>query len=405
MDQKTIELAIEKAAEYIAAHPLPADVVSVPLDQKLVAEHIDHTLLKPDATPAQITVLCEEARRHGFKVNTLCSQLSQSLIFVQSCCVNSYHIPLVTSLLSGSSSITCAVVGFPLGACTTSTKAFETTEAIKAGAKEIDMVINVGILKSGDLVGLYDDISSVVSAAADIPVKVIIETSLLTREQNISASVIAALAGAAYVKTSTGFNGGGATVEDVELMYQAVAFKKGAVKVKASGGIRSFEYGQSQPITFFCLTTLQNRHLNVARWSRQARDVVWCFNRHWCGYSGRCILMWPVSPQLCIVQQCIVTWSPVCLRQTCQVKATTINSKSLTRERSTGPHLGKVHKVVLFLALHCCGKINSVPNRDSSTLPHLRRCRSGSVRVPILWHLPSKQSYPPQRRQPSAAHH
>jgi len=103
------------------------------------------------------------------------------------------------------------------------------------------MVVNVGLLKSGDLVGFYKDISSVISAAADIPVKVIIETSLLTKEQKISASVIAALAGAAYVKTSTGFNGGGATVEDVELMYQAVFFKKGAVKVKASGGVRSFE--------------------------------------------------------------------------------------------------------------------------------------------------------------------
>ena len=108
------------------------------------------------------------------------------------------------------------------------------------------MVINIGLLKSGDLVGLYNDISSVVSAAAGVPVKVIVETSLLTKEQKISASVVAALAGAAYVKTSTGFNGGGATVEDVELMYQTVAFKKGTVKVKASGGVRSFEYAQLQ---------------------------------------------------------------------------------------------------------------------------------------------------------------
>ncbi|KAF9778701.1 deoxyribose-phosphate aldolase [Thelephora terrestris] len=225
MDITTIELTIEKATGYIEAYQLPTDVASVPLDHKLVAEHVDHTLLKPDATPAQITVLCEEAKKHGFK----------------SCCVSSYHIPLVASLLSGSSSIPCAVVGFPLGACTTSTKAFETTEAIKSGAKEIDMVINIGVLKSGDLVEVYNDIHTVVSVAADVPVKVIIETWLLTREEKISASVIAALAGAAYVKTSTGFNGGGATVEDVELMYQAVAFRKGAVKVKASGGVRSFE--------------------------------------------------------------------------------------------------------------------------------------------------------------------
>lgn len=306
MDTKSIELAIGKAAEYIEAHPLPTDVATVPLDQKLVAEHIDHTLLKPEATPAQITVLCEEAKKYGFKVHMLCSPPNRSFIPIQSCCVNSYHIPLVTSLLSGSSSFPCAVVGFPLGACTTSTKVFETTEAIKAGAKEIDMVINVGLLKLGDLVGVYNDIFSVVSAALDIPVKVIIETSLLTKEQKISASVIAALADAAYVKTSTGFNGGGATVEDVELMYQAVAFKKGAVKVKASGGVRSLEYGQFQPFACFGLTTPQDRHLHVARWSQQTRDIVWCFNRHWRRYSSRGILKWPVTPPFCIIQQCII---------------------------------------------------------------------------------------------------
>ena len=304
MDSKTLEVAIGEATEYIVAHPLPTDVVSVPLDHKLVAEHIDHTLLKPDATPAQITVLCEEAKKHSFKVNLPRSPPTQSFILIQSCCVNSCHIPLVTSLLSGSSSIPCAVVGFPLGACTTSTKAFETTEAIKAGAKEIDMVINIGLLKSGDLVGLYDDISLVVSTASNIPVKVIVETSLLTKQEKISASVIAALAGATYVKTSTGFNGGGATVEDVELMYQAVAFKKGAVKVKASGGVRSLEYGQFQVLAFFSLTTPQGRCLDVASWSQQTRDVVRCFNRCWCRYSSWCILKWPVSPPFCIVQQC-----------------------------------------------------------------------------------------------------
>jgi len=296
MDSKSLELAIEKATEYIVAHPLPTDVVSVPLDQKLVAEHIDHTLLKPDATPAQITVLCEEAKKHGFKVNLLRSSQIHLFILIQSCCVNSFHIPLVASLLSGSSSIPCAVVGFPLGACTTSTKAFETTEAIKAGAKEIDMVINVGLLKSGDLVGLFHDISSVVSAAADIPVKVIIETSLLTKGEKISASVIAALAGATYVKTSTGFNGGGATVEDVELMYQAVAFKKGTVKVKASGGVRSLEYDQFQVFACFNLTIPQGRRLHVASWSRQARDVVRRFNYRRRRYSSWCVLKRPVSP-------------------------------------------------------------------------------------------------------------
>ena len=323
MDAKSLELAIEKATEYIVAHPLATNVASVPFDQKLVAEHIDHTLLKPDATPAQVAVLCEEAKKHGFKVILIRSSPIQSFIITQSCCVNSSHIPLVTSLLSGSSSIPCAVVGFPLGACTTSTKAFETTEAIKAGAKEIDMVINVGLLKSGDLVGLYDDVSSVISAAADIPVKVIIETSLLTKGEKISASVIAALAGATYVKTNTGFNGGGATVEDVELMYQAVAFKKGTVKVKASGGVRSLEYGQFHDFAFFSLTTPQGRCLHVASWSRQARDVVWRFNHHWHRYSSWCILKRPVSPLLCIVQRHIITWGLVCLRQTCRIKTTT----------------------------------------------------------------------------------
>jgi len=354
MDSKSLELAIEKATEYIVAHPLPTDVVSVPLDQKLVAEHIDHTLLKPDATPAQIAVLCEEAKKHGFKVTLIRGSPVRLFILIQSCCVNSSHIPLVTSLLSGSSSIPCAVVGFPLGACTTSTKAFETTEVIKAGAKEIDMVINIGLLKSGDLVGVYDDVSSVVTVAADIPVKVIVETSLLTKGEKISASVIAALAGATYVKTSTGFNGGGATVEDVELMYQAVAFKKGTVKVKASGGVRSLEYGQFQVFLFFGLTTPQGRHLHVASWSRQARDIIRRFDHHWHRYSSWCILKRSVSPLFCIVQRRIVAWGSVCLPRTCRIKTATANPRSpLMREGFAEPRLGKVHEIVLFLALHC----------------------------------------------------
>lgn len=179
--------------------------------------------------------------------------------------MNSHNIPLVTSLLSGSSSIPCAVVGFPLGACTTSTKVFEAAEAIKFGAKEIDMVINVGLLKSSNLVEVYNDISSVVSAAVDIPVKVIIETCLLSEGEKISASVIAALAGATYVKTSTGFNTGGATVEDVQLMYRAVAFKNHEVKVKASGGVRSFEYGSFHPLTFSDLTISTRVALSMFR--------------------------------------------------------------------------------------------------------------------------------------------
>jgi deoxyribose-phosphate aldolase len=160
----------------------------------------------------------------------------------QSCCVNSSNIPLVASLLDGTSSIPCSVVGFPLGAASPEAKAYETRLAIQEGAKEIDMVINIGLLKASHFARVFDDIERVVTEATPaVPVKAIIETALLTREEMIAASVIAALAGAAYVKTSTGFNGGGATVEDVALMHQAVAFKHGATKVKASGGIKSFE--------------------------------------------------------------------------------------------------------------------------------------------------------------------
>ena len=218
------------------------------------------------------------------------------------------------------------------------------------------MVINIGLLKSGDLVGLYSDISSVISsAAADVPVKVIIETSLLTKEQKISASVVAALAGAAYVKTSTGFNGGGATVEDVELMYQAVAFKKGAVKVKASGGVRSFEYAR----------------LQFARFTRphdSSPEVPSpCCEQEPIGSGRRLVFrLLPVQVQqpahiksgprshYCIVQQCIITWNSVCLHQTFQVKTATANSRSPPMcEGSAEPRLGKVHEVVLFLTLHC----------------------------------------------------
>lgn len=240
MDTHTIELQIQKSTDYLLSNPLPK-IASVPFDPAVVAQHIDHTLLKPDATPIQIEALCKEAVTHNFKVNSSYTIYYTPNDFTQSCCVNSTHIPLVTSLLANTSSIPCCVVGFPLGATTTATKAFEATDAIKAGAKEIDMVINVGLLKSGDLVGLFKDIEAVVTAAAKIPVKVIIETSLLTRDEKIAASVVAAMAGAAYVKTSTGFNGGGATFEDVVLMHQAVAFKNGSTKVKASGGVKSFE--------------------------------------------------------------------------------------------------------------------------------------------------------------------
>ncbi|KAG5722007.1 Deoxyribose-phosphate aldolase, partial [Termitomyces sp. T112] len=140
--------------------------------------------------------------------------------------------------LAGSSTIPCCVVGFPLGACTTKSKAFETQVAIEDGAKEIDMVLNIGALKSGNYVLVHDDIATVVSTAAAHPVKVILETVFLTDEEKIAASFIAAEAGAAFVKTCTGYSGGGASVMDVALMKKAVRYK-GNVQVKASAGIKS----------------------------------------------------------------------------------------------------------------------------------------------------------------------
>ncbi|EPS36846.1 hypothetical protein H072_9634 [Dactylellina haptotyla CBS 200.50] len=200
-----------------------------------LAKYIDHTLLKPEATTDQVQAICEEAVKYGFK----------------SCCVNSVHIPLVASIFKNTPTnlaettthpIPCSVVGFPLGAATTGAKCYETSLAIVDGAKEIDMVISVGHLKSKNYGYIYNDINAVVFAAKNIPVKVIIETSLLpSNEEKIAACYLAAEAGAAFVKTSTGFNGGGATVEDVRLMKRAVEYKNGEVKVKASGGVRTFE--------------------------------------------------------------------------------------------------------------------------------------------------------------------
>ncbi|KAF3315005.1 hypothetical protein TWF173_004219 [Orbilia oligospora] len=191
-----------------------------------LAQTIDHTLLKPEATEDQIKVLCEEAIEHGFK----------------SCCINPSHARLVSTTLSNTpQTITCSVIGFPLGATSTSSKCYEASLAILDGAKEIDMVLPIGQFLQSDYSYVYNDIFSVVRAAKGIPVKVIIETSLLkTQEQKIAACWIAAEAGAAWVKTSTGFNGGGATVEDVRLMRLAVKDNEG-VKVKASGGVRNFE--------------------------------------------------------------------------------------------------------------------------------------------------------------------
>ncbi|KAF7309922.1 hypothetical protein MIND_00364500 [Mycena indigotica] len=184
---------------------------------------IDHTLLKPDATQEQIASLCDQAIMNKFK----------------SCCVNGANVSQVAERLQGSGVLTCAVIGFPLGAGTSASKAFEAADAVKCGAQEIDMVINIGALKAGQYESVFNDIFAVV-VSANVPVKVIIETVFLTDQEKVAACFIAAEAGAAFVKTCTGFSGGGASKEDVLLMRKSVAYKAN-VKVKASAGIRSFD--------------------------------------------------------------------------------------------------------------------------------------------------------------------
>lgn len=185
-----------------------------------LARYIDHTLLAPTATRADIVKVCEEARKHGFA----------------SVCVNSTWIGLVARLLDGCRTLPICVVGFPLGAASTSAKVHETREAVIEGAQEIDMVINVGRLKGGEWDFVYDDIRAVVEAAGGKPVKVILETAMLDRKEKIAGSAISKAAGAAFVKTSTGFGGGGATAEDVALMRAVVG---PGIGVKASGGVRT----------------------------------------------------------------------------------------------------------------------------------------------------------------------
>lgn len=185
--------------------------------------YIDHTLLKPNATKEQIETLCKEAREHNFA----------------SVCVNSYYVPLANTLLKDSGVTVCCVVGFPLGAMSTQGKAFETKQAVQDGAGEVDMVLNIGALIDQDYEAVLQDIRAVASQAhPKALLKVIIETCLLNDEQKVKACQLAVEAGADFVKTSTGFSTGGATVHDVELMKRAV---NGRAKVKASGGVRTYE--------------------------------------------------------------------------------------------------------------------------------------------------------------------
>ena len=195
-------------------------VVNVPAD---VAPYIDHTLLKPDASRAEIEQLCDEAGKYHF-----CSV-----------CVNPYWVPLCAKLLRGKSVKVCNVIGFPLGATDSRTKAFEARNAIEMGAQEVDMVINVGALKSRDLKAVEEDIRSVVRASRSTTVvKVIIETCLLTDEEKVLACELSKKAGAHFVKTSTGFSKGGATAKDIALMRRVVGPGMG---IKASGGVRTYE--------------------------------------------------------------------------------------------------------------------------------------------------------------------
>jgi deoxyribose-phosphate aldolase len=208
------------------ADRLAATLGVAPTDGRL-SHMIDHTLLKPDATQDQVAQLCYEARKHAFA----------------SVCVNPSYVKLCADLLRDSDVLVCTVIGFPLGATSTEAKAFEAQKALRDGASEVDMVINVGALKSRDYERVEGDIAAVarVVHAGGAILKVIIEAALLTDEEKVAACQLARVAGADFVKTSTGFGPGGATAEDVALMRRVVGPQMG---VKASGGIRSLADAQ-----------------------------------------------------------------------------------------------------------------------------------------------------------------
>jgi len=190
---------------------------------KDLAAYIDHTILKPEATEKEIIKICNEALEYGFA----------------SVCVNPCYVKLAYSLLKDSPVKVCTVIGFPLGASTSSVKAFEAEEAMQNGAQEIDMVLNIGALKNGDYKYVTDDIAAVASVCkGKALLKVIIETCLLEEHEKVEACKAAKLAGADYVKTSTGFSKAGAKEEDVALMRKVVGDQMG---VKASGGIRDLD--------------------------------------------------------------------------------------------------------------------------------------------------------------------
>jgi deoxyribose-phosphate aldolase len=191
-----------------------------------LARVIDHTILKPDATEAEVKRFCEEAVAHGFA----------------SVCVNPVWVATVAAALAGSKVATCSVVGFPLGALPAAVKANEAAAVVAAGANEVDMVIDIGALKSGNTSRVEADIAAVKRACGPALLKVIIETCLLNHVEKVTACDLAVAAGADFVKTSTGFSTGGATVDDIKLMRATVGPKLG---VKASGGIRTADVARA----------------------------------------------------------------------------------------------------------------------------------------------------------------
>lgn len=194
------------------------------MNRKTLARYIDHTLLKPEATPEQVKSLCRDALANHFA----------------SVCINALYIPLAVEILQGSDVAVCTVIGFPLGATSTPVKVYEAETAIAQGATEIDMVITIGLLKAGERDQVYGDVASVAEAchAHDAILKVILETALLTDEEKVLACEICKQAQADYVKTSTGFAKGGATIADIALMRKTVGPDMG---IKAAGGIRNYE--------------------------------------------------------------------------------------------------------------------------------------------------------------------
>ena len=219
---KIFNRANEAVTAALGPAPDAVDIPNAVRSSDNLAGRIDHTLLKPDATLTAIQTLCDEALEHNFA----------------SVCVNTRWVPTAAERLAGSKVMVCTVVGFPLGAMTRLAKAEEARITVSEGADEVDMVLDIGGLRSGDLAAVYDDILGVVGAARPVPVKVILETSMLDDDQKAIACLIAARTGAAYVKTSTGFGGGGANAHDIGLMRAMVGE---ALGVKASGAVRTRE--------------------------------------------------------------------------------------------------------------------------------------------------------------------